>query len=128
MTEREALFRKAQRYLDSAKLLLESGDYDSAVSRIYYAAFFTAEVLLDVLGLEYSSHKAVISAYGREFAQKGILDVRFHRLLIRAFEKRQQADYIADPGFDREEVSDLLSEARIFLGAADQWLKQRAKI
>lgn len=127
MTEREALFRKAQRYLDSAKLLLDSGDYDSAVSRIYYAAFFTAEVLLDTLGLEYSSHKAVISAYGKEFTQKGNLDASFHRLLIRAFEKRQQADYMADPGFDKEEVADLLSEALIFLRAADQWLKQRRK-
>jgi uncharacterized protein (UPF0332 family) len=73
VTEREALLKKAQRYLDSAKLLLESGDYDSAVSRIYYAAFFAAEMMLDSLKLEYSSHKTVISAYGKEFAQKGIL-------------------------------------------------------
>lgn len=97
------------------------------MSRIYYAAFFTAEVLLDALGLEYSSHKAVISAYGKEFAQKGNLDASFHQLLIRAFEKRQQADYMADPGFDREEVSDLLSEALTFLRAASQWLKEHRK-
>lgn len=124
MTEREALLKKAKRYLESAQLLLEFGDYDSAVSRIYYAAFFAAETLLDALKLEYSSHKAVISAYGKEFAQKGVLDADFHRLLIRAFEKRQQADYMADPGFDRDEVAELLSEAQTFLKAAEEWLKQ----
>lgn len=122
MTEREALLGKANRYLKSAQLLLESGDYDSAVSRIYYAAFFVAETLLDKLELEFSSHKAVISAYGKEFAQKGVLDAKFHQLLIRAFEKRQQADYMADPGFDRDEVSELLAEARMFLNAATEWL------
>jgi uncharacterized protein (UPF0332 family) len=122
VTEREALLGKANRYLKSAQLLLESGDYDSAVSRIYYAAFFVAETLLDKLELEFSSHKAVISAYGKEFAQKGVLDAKFHQLLIRAFEKRQQADYMADPGFDRDEVSELLAEARMFLNAATEWL------
>jgi hypothetical protein len=34
---------------------------------------------------------------------------------------------MADPGFDRDEVSELLSEALMFLHAADQWLKQRDK-
>ena len=127
ITEREALLKKAKRYLESAQLLTKFGDYDSAVSRIYYATFFAAEVLLDALNLEYSSHKAVISAYGREFAQKGMLDPGFHRLLIRAFEKRQQADYMADPGFDRDEVSALLSEALAFLKAAEEWLRLRGK-
>ena len=44
MTEREKLLAKAERYLSSAKLLMDSGDLDSAVSRIYYAAFYVAEV------------------------------------------------------------------------------------
>ncbi|MEX2165108.1 MAG: HEPN domain-containing protein [Sulfuricaulis sp.] len=38
MTDKAALFKKAKRYLASARLLLEAADYDSAVSRIYYAA------------------------------------------------------------------------------------------
>lgn len=125
MTERAALLRKAKRYLASARLLLDAGDYDSAISRVYYAAFYVAEILLDAQGLSFSSHRGVISAYGQEFAQKGQLDARFHRLLIRAFEKRQQADYLAETGMAREEVVELLDETETFVQAAESWLMQR---
>lgn len=98
MTERQGLLVKAERFLASARLLAESRDLDSAVSRVYYAAFYVAQALLDALGISSSSHRGVISAFGKEFAQKGRLDPRFHRLLITAFEKRQQADYWVETG------------------------------
>lgn len=122
MTERQGLIRKAEKFLASAQMLMESGDLDSAVSRIYYAAFYVAEALLDALGLSFSSHKSVISSYGQEFSKKDRLDSRFHRFLIAAFEKRQQADYGIETGLDREEVSELLVEARAFIEAAKGWL------
>ena len=50
MTDRERLLRKADRYLESARLLCNAGDYDSAVSRAHYPAFCLAEALLDALG------------------------------------------------------------------------------
>jgi uncharacterized protein (UPF0332 family) len=40
------LLRKAQRTIQSARLLLTDGDYDGAVSRAYYAMFYVAEALL----------------------------------------------------------------------------------
>ena len=125
MTQPRSLIDKADRYLSLARLLCDAGDYDSAISRIYYAAFYIAESLLDACGLAYSSHKGVISAFGKEFAQSGRLDAYFHRLLISAFEKRQQADYLADTGLDKEEVESLLAEAGLFLAAAKSWLAKR---
>jgi uncharacterized protein (UPF0332 family) len=59
---------KSRRFLRSASALLELGDPDSAVGRAYYAMYHAAEALLLSKGLEYSSHEAVQSAYGREFA------------------------------------------------------------
>lgn len=125
MTDNAALFKKAKRYLASARLLLDAADYDSAVSRIYYAAFYVAESLLDALGLSFSSHKGLISVYGQEFAQKARLDPRFHRLLIKSFEKRQQADYLAETGLDHDEVTELLTETEAFVQAAEIWMKQK---
>jgi uncharacterized protein (UPF0332 family) len=118
-----ALLHTARRYLESAKLLCESGDCDSAVSRAYYAAFYLAEVLLDRLGLSYSSHRGVISAFGQEFAKTQRLDPRFHRLLIAAFEKRQRADYLADPGLDEANVRQLIEDVESFECAALAWLE-----
>lgn len=123
MSEDANLLRKAQRYLESARLLREAGDCDSAVSRAYYAAFYLAEVLLDALGRSFSSHRAVISAFGQEFAKTGRLDTRFHRLLISAFEKRQRADYLADAGLDDTEVGELIADVESFASAARAWLQ-----
>lgn len=122
MTERQGLIQKAARYLSSARILVESGDIDSAVSRVYYATFFVAEALLDSLGMSFSSHKGVISAFGTEFSKKNRLDPRFHQLLITAFQKRQQADYWVETGLERSEVDDLLRDAHAFLHEAQVWL------
>ena len=75
MTERQGLIRKAEKFLGSAQILMESGDLDSAVSRIYYAAFYVAEALLDALGLSFSSHKTSYPPTVRNF-QRRIVSIR----------------------------------------------------
>ncbi|MGA7981428.1 MAG: HEPN domain-containing protein [Chromatiaceae bacterium] len=126
MSEQKGLMLKADRYLESARLLATAGDLDSAVSRAYYAAYFIAETLLDALGQSYSSHRALISAFGQEFAKTGRLDPRFHRLLIGAFQKRQQADYLAESGLTAADVSSLLQEIELLHAAAREWLDRHA--
>jgi len=125
VTERPALFRKAERFLVSAQLLTDSGDLDSAVSRAPTMRPSTLpKPCSTALGRSFSSHKGVISAYGQEFAQNARLDPRFHRLLITSFEKRQQADYLVDTGLEPDEVSELLAETHAFVQAAKSWLVQ----
>lgn len=118
-----ALLAKAEQYIQSAQLLANSGDFDSAISRLYYAMFYIAELLLDRLGFTFSSHHAVIAAYGLHFAKTQALHPRFHRVLIDAFEKRQLGDYTVDSGLTQEDVDSLLIDATEFLTAARQWLE-----
>ncbi len=122
MTEREKLLAKAERFLQSARLLMDDGDFDSAVSRLYYAAFFVAEALLDAKGLSFTSHRAVISAFGQQFAKTGELAPNFHKLLLVSFEKRQMGDYLSATSFSKNEVDDLLKQTQSFLEAGRAWL------
>ena len=94
----DPLLAKAERYIRSAQLLAQHGDLDSAASRLYYAMFYMAEALLAARGLSFSSHSAVISAYGQHFARTQVLDPRFHRALLTAFSQRQLGDYAVDSG------------------------------
>ncbi|MGB5735377.1 MAG: HEPN domain-containing protein [Thiohalocapsa sp.] len=126
MNDRSKLLQKADRYPDSAEMLATAGDYDSAVSRAYYAAFFLAELLLDSLGQSYSSHRALISAYGQQFAKTGRLDPRFHRMLIAAFAKRQEVDYLPESGLIAADVSALVIEVKQFRAVAVDWLREQA--
>lgn len=40
MKEIESLVKRAKKYLESAEILLNVEDYESSVSRIYYAMFY----------------------------------------------------------------------------------------
>jgi len=62
--EIKSLVEKAKKYLRSAEMLLKEGDYESSVSRTYYAMFYCAQAMLLTKNLSFSSHKGVISAFG----------------------------------------------------------------
>lgn len=46
MREIRSLIERAMRYLKSAKILLKEKDYESSVSRAYYAMFYSAQAAL----------------------------------------------------------------------------------
>ena len=117
------LLTKAEQYIHSAQMLAGIDDFDSATSRLYYAMFYIAETLLDKLGFTFSSHHAVIAAYGLHFAKTSRLDPRFHRALLDAFEKRQLGDYLVDSGLIQDDVDNLYRDTTEFLAAAHQWLE-----
>ena len=123
MSPFEPLLDKAERFVTSAEMLTEKGDFDSAASRLYYSMFFVAEALLAALDLTFSSHRAVISAYGQYFAKTKALDPRFHQALLNAFSQRQLGDYTADSVITREDIETLLIDAREFSKAAREKLE-----
>jgi uncharacterized protein (UPF0332 family) len=79
MSQIQALIEKARRYLRSTELLIQDGDYDSAVSRSYYAMFYSAEAALLKKKMTFISHKAVISAFGQHFVKTWIFDKHMAR-------------------------------------------------
>lgn len=46
MKEIESLIQRATRYIKSADMLLKEKDYESSVSRTYYAMFYSVQALL----------------------------------------------------------------------------------
>lgn len=68
--ESQALLAKARRSIDPAGLMRAAGDYDSAVSRLYYAMFYCAEALLLTKGQTRSSHRGVIGAFGQHLGAR----------------------------------------------------------
>ena len=87
------LLLKARQSLSAARLLLENGYPDYAAARAYYSMFYIAEAFLAGEGMSFSSHAAVISAFGREFARTDRVPAEFHRFLIDAQDLRNAGDY-----------------------------------
>ncbi len=122
LNDSEPLFDKAERYIRSAKILPADGDFDSAASRLYYAMFFITETLLYARGLTFSSHHAVIAAFGQHFAKTKELDPRFHQALLAAFSQRQIGDYKNVSGLTSGDIDNLLKDASDFLTAGRLWI------
>jgi uncharacterized protein (UPF0332 family) len=126
MKEAKALIKKAQRYLKSAEILLQDKDFESSVSRTYYAMFYCAEAVLLTKNLSFSSHKGVISAFGEHFIKTGIFPKELGRELNRAFEKRQIGDYEYTSLISNEEAAEILDSGRQFINTLENWLNKQA--
>lgn len=92
-TEIEKMLQKAAQSVEAADELLQNGYAGFAVSRAYYAMFYSAEALLLKQNLSFSKHGAVIAAFGEHFIKAKIFDPKFHRYLREAFDQRLVGDY-----------------------------------
>jgi uncharacterized protein len=117
------LLEKAGRAIQAASTLLERGDADFAAGRAYYAMFYTAEALLNEKGFRSRKHGGVHAAFGERFTKTGLMDAKFHRLLLDAFDRRLQADYGFEAVIGPEEVTLMIGQAREFLKEAEKLLR-----
>jgi uncharacterized protein (UPF0332 family) len=123
MSQIQSLIEKARRYLRSAELLIQDGDYDSAVSRSYYAMFYSAEAALLKKEMTFSSHKAVISAFGQYFVKTGIFDKKMGRDLNIIFGERQLGDYESNFSISEDNARHTLETAQGFVDRIAAWLE-----
>ena len=120
--EISSLIKRAKKYLKSADMLLKMKDYESCVSRVYYAMFYVVEALLLTKNLSHSSHKSVISAFGEHFVKAKIFPREMGRELNLAFEKRQLGDYVHTFVLTGDETEEMLENGREFVDTITRYL------
>ena len=82
------LLEKSLDVVEAAEVLLDSGKIDVAAGRAYYSMMHTAEALLfEENDLSFNKHGDIHAAYGLHFAKTKILDPKFHRWLLDAFDQ-----------------------------------------
>ncbi len=113
------LLLKARQNLGAARVLLDNGYPDYAASRAYYTMFYIAEAFLAGEGMSFSSHSAVISAFGRDFARTGRVPVEFHRFMIDAQDLRNAGDYGQLNAVTAQQATEQITNAEQFLELAE---------
>ena len=121
-TDTPKLLEKARRAIHAAETLLQHEDVDFAAGRAYYAMFYTALALLSRKGLRSRKHGGVHALFAQEYIKTGLMDGKFHRFLLDAFDRRLQADYGFEAVLEREEVTATIEQAREFVEAAEKLL------
>ncbi|GAB4252476.1 HEPN domain-containing protein [Deferrisoma sp.] len=103
---------RAREALEEAELLLGAGHGNSAVNRLYYAAFYAASAALLAKGLSSPKHSGIRSLLHREFVRPGLLPVDLGKFYDQLFDSRQKGDYADLVRFDEEEVRPWVPRAR----------------
>lgn len=120
------LLEKGERALRAAEILLQAGDPEFAAGRAYYAMLHAAQARLRQQDLQYHRHTGVHSAFGQHYAKTGVLDPKYHRWLLDAFDERIRGDYGVQATFEVECVAAWVEQAREFLREARRFLESAA--
>jgi len=127
VTDRQRrLLDKSRRKVETARRDCGCDAFEDAASRAYYAMFYVAEAFLDTKGLAFSSHRAVIAAFGQHLIKTGTLPAHFHRYLLSGQDLRLRGDYDEVYPVDREEASEQLERAEELLRFAEGFLATSA--
>jgi len=129
MKEIKDFVEKAEKFLITAKHSLDIGDYDSCVSRCYYAMFFMTEAILLTKNLTASSHKGVITLFGEHFVKTGIFNREAGKVLNETYDKRLIGDYGIGFTITEKEARETLKAAENFVenlkNYLENWLAER---
>jgi uncharacterized protein (UPF0332 family) len=72
--------------------------------------------------LQFTKHSAVHSAFGEHLAKTGLLDVKYHRWLLDAFDARLEADYEVEIDIHADDATTLIEQAKEFAATARRFL------
>jgi uncharacterized protein (UPF0332 family) len=124
LNEISLLIARADRAIKSAELLLQETDYDSSISRSYYAMFYMTEAVLLTKKLKFSSHKSVIMLFNQNFIKAGIFNPITGRRLSKTFEKRLLSDYSIESQITREDAYESVQWVKEYIDEITNYLKE----
>lgn len=111
--------------MQAAETLLKVQLWRDAVSRAYYAAFYTVLALLVLKGLGTSKHSGAIALFDREFVKTGVFSKELSQILHRSFDMRQEADYEELALMDEVEAKKAVSQSHKFVLEVSAYLSDQ---
>ena len=96
-------------------MLYENSMTETAVSRLYYAAFYAASALLTNDGLNAKTHTGTKSLLNKEYFLSGKLETSFSDLYTMLMAKRHEADYESFAFIDKNQIPDWIEKTQEFI-------------
>ena len=115
--------KRARETYQDAIILYNAGSINSAVNRLYYAAFYATLALLLDNKIEVKSHKGVKQKLGEEFVLKGIISKDFAKMYGILSDYRHKGDYDDLFEFDAEIVEKLLLPVKEYIDKIDKMIE-----
>lgn len=96
---------RAEETFEDSKLLGANSRWNSAINRLYYAAFYAVNALLLSSNLSPTTHNGAKTLFSEHFIKPNIIDIEFGKSYSQLFMWRQKGDYDDLFDFSEEIVS-----------------------
>jgi uncharacterized protein len=96
---------RAKETLEDAKLLAEKQRWNSAINRLYYAAYYAVIALLLKENITSTTHNGAKTKFSEHFIKTGLYPTEFGRIYSQLFTWRQKGDYADLFDFTEEKVT-----------------------
>lgn len=113
---------RARESLTEAKILSESGHWNTVANRLYYSVFYAVNSLFIKFDLSSSSHSGTKTVFNKEFIKTGILDKDTGKLYNNLFNKRHEGDYQDFQTFDKKTIFPLIEKVEDFIHSIENLL------
>ena len=102
---------------------MENGLDDTAVSRLYYAAFYAVNALLASKGFNPKTHSGTKSLFNKEYIHTGKIESRYSDFYSSLMPKRFEADYDDFVYIDENKIQSFLLETEEFVKIINDFIK-----
>lgn len=102
---------RAEKAKEAARLLMDNGFINDAVSKLYYFLLYGIRALLLTKGMEPKSHEGALRLFGLHFVKEGVFVSKDSHVFSKLMKFREEADYNPSYVFTKEDFKDLAREA-----------------
>jgi len=106
---------RAKETIEEVKSISESGYYNTAVNRLYYACYYAVIALLVKNNIETQTHAGVKQMLGLHFVSTKKLEGDYSKFYSQIFNNRITGDYDDFVVFDKEMLDELIPKAEDFI-------------
>jgi len=114
---------QVEKTISDVQLLIENKRLRSAINRIYYGMFYSLLALGLANQFETSKHALFIGWFNRKFIHGGLIDLKFGKIINKAFNRRTKGDYDTYVEFDKDIVIEMFGEMQEFISEIKSYLK-----
>ena len=115
---------KAKENLKAAVLLETQKLYTESVNRSYYSIFHAIRALTAFYCFDAKKHSSIISFFNLNFIKTGKIDVKFSKIVTKAFKIRTESDYQDFYFVTKSDCIEQIENAEIFIKEIINFINQ----
>lgn len=117
----------SQEAIEEAEYLQKGNFYKSAVSRAYYACYYSVQAILESIKVTPKTHQGALIMFSKHFIKTGVFPVYYSKFFQNALYQRLAGDYEVGFKATNEDAEIAIQNAKDLFSAIKKHLNKKLK-